>query len=141
MIWQTDEVRETLRMFESERLDIRTVTLGVNLLGCAAGDLPATCGRVEERLLAAGDGFVRTVEGVQADLGVPIVNKRVAVTPMALVLPGTGADSFVAAAQSLDRAGAALGVDYVAGFSALVAKGYTPADRVLIEVPTTQRIP
>ncbi len=133
MIWGSDEVRETLRMFEVEHLDIRTTTLGVNLLGCTTGNYDETCARIRERLLTVGDRLVPTADAVQADLGVPIINRRVSVTPMSLVLAGTGADNYVQAAVALDQAGADLGVDFVAGYSALVAKGYTPSDRVLIE--------
>lgn len=145
MIWGTDEVTEILRMFEVEHLDIRTTTLGVNLLGCATGDYDTTCARIRERMLTAGDRLVATADAIQADLGVPIINRRISVTPMSLVLAGTGADNYVKAAVALDEAGGDLGVDYVAGFSALVAKGYTPSDRVLIEsVPealsTTARV-
>ena len=145
MLWGSDEVTEIQRMFEVEHLDIRTTTLGVNLLGCPTGDYDSTCARIRERMLRAGDRLVATADSVQADLGVPIINRRISVTPMSLVLAGTGADSYVKAAVALDEAGGDLGVDYVAGYSALVAKGYTPSDRVLIEsVPealaTTARV-
>ena len=101
VIWGPDEVTEILRMFEVENLDIRTTTLGVNLLGCATGDYDETCARIRERMLTAGDRLVATADAVQADLGVPIINRRISITPMSLVLAGTGADNYVKAAVTL----------------------------------------
>lgn len=129
----SNEVFETLRMVEVEHLDIRTTTLGVSLLDLAGADagLPD---RIYRRLLERGGALVQVAKEVEQDLGVPIVNQRIAVTPIALVAAGGNAELFVDVARALDAAAADIGVDYVAGFSALVHKGSDQGDATLIEV-------
>lgn len=126
------EIFETLRMFEEHHLDIRTVTLGVNLLDCACSSVEETCERVIRKLLRVGHKLVPTVEDVARDLGIPIINKRISVTPISLVGASAGPKSFVPLALTLDKAAAALGVDFIAGFSAPVHHGITPADDALL---------
>ncbi len=123
---------DTLRMIEMENLDIRTVTLSLSLMDIAGADdgLPE---RVYRRVLEAAGNLVHTADAVQADLGVPIVNKRVAVTPVALVAGGGGTRLVIETARALDRAAAEVGIDYIAGFSALVHKGLTRGDRAFVE--------
>jgi uncharacterized protein (UPF0210 family) len=133
MIFDLEETRAILRMIETEHLDIRTVTLGISLRGCATEDLSRTCDRVYEHITRTGERLGGVVREVQAAFGVPIVNKRISVTPMALIGEPSGARSYVALAQALDRAAAELGIDYIAGFSALVEKGLTSGDAVLID--------
>src|SRR5688572_7609736 len=120
--WQIDEIQETLRMIESEHLDIRAVTLGVSLRDCASADLVSTCRRVRDKLLRSAERLVATVAQVQSDFAVLIVNKRVSVILCALVAEASGASSYVLLAETLDGAAEALGIDYIAGFSALVDK-------------------
>jgi len=132
MIWESDEVRETLRMIEAEHLDIRAVTMGISLRDCAGPDLDGTCGRIFDKILTLAQKLVPTVEAVQADFAVPITNKRISVTPIAMVAEASHARSFVPVAQTLDRAARELGIDYIGGFSALVEKGITPGDDTLI---------
>jgi uncharacterized protein (UPF0210 family) len=127
------EIFETLQMFEEHHLDIRTITLGVNLLDCASSSVQECCERVARKLLRVGQRLVPTVDQVARDLGIPIVNKRISVTPISLVGAAAGPKSFVPLALTLDRVGEELGVDFVAGFSAPVHRGCSPADQALLE--------
>src|SRR5436305_8886894 len=122
MLWDSEEIRSTLRMIEAEHLDIRTTTMGISLRDCASGDIGDTCRKIYEKITRRAERLVATAKEVQATFGVPITNKRIAVTPIALVAESTGAPSYVPIAETLDRAGEALGIDYVAGFSALIEK-------------------
>jgi uncharacterized protein (UPF0210 family) len=130
--FEASEVREVLRMIESESLDVRTVTLGVSLRDTAAETLERTCARIYEKLMRVAAQLVPTTAAVQADFAVPITTTRLSVTPIALVTEASRAPRVVPAALALDRAAAELGVDYVGGFSALVEKGFTSGDRALV---------
>lgn len=145
MYFESDDLRSTLRMIEAEHLDIRTVTLGISLRDCATEHMQSTCARVYEKIMRSAARLVPTARAVQAEYGVPITNKRISVTPIALVGEPTRADSYVPLAETLDRCAAELGIDYVAGFSAQVEKGMTPGDAVLIDsipeaLSTTKRV-
>ena len=145
MIWESEEVRATLRMIEAEHLDIRAVTMGISLRDCISESIESTCRRVYEKIVRSAERLVPTAQEVQAAFGVPITNKRISVTPIALIGEASRADSYVALAETLDRAGEALGIDYVAGFSALIEKGITPGDAVLLDsipeaLSTTARV-
>ncbi len=133
MIYESEELRETLRMIEAEHLDIRAVTMGISLRDCPTDDLHTTCGRVYEKITRSAERLVAVAGEVQGAFGVPITNKRISVTPIALVGEPTRAASYVPLAETLDRAGEELGIDYVAGFSAHVEKGITPGDAVLLD--------
>jgi uncharacterized protein (UPF0210 family) len=144
-LWESSEVREVLRMIESESLDVRAVTMGISLRDTAADTLDRTCARIYEKLVRVAERLVPTTAAVQADFAVPITNTRLSVTPLALVTEAARAPRVVAAAQALERAARELGVDYVGGFSALVEKGATAGDRALIEsipeaLATTERV-
>ena len=125
------EVLETLRMVEAEHLDIRTTTLGLSLLDLAGSDnqLP---NRVYDRITTLGQNLVKIATEVEDDLGVPIINKRVSVTPISMIVGGNP-DLAVEVAIALDRAAADIGIDYIAGYSALVHKGFTTGDTALID--------
>ncbi len=145
MIYESEELRETLRMIEAEHLDIRAVTMGISLRDCPTDDLHTTCARVYEKITRSAERLVSVAGEVQAAYGVPITNKRISVTPIALVGEPTRAASYVPLAATLERAGEELGIDYVAGFSAHVEKGMTPGDAVLLDsipeaLATTQRV-
>jgi uncharacterized protein (UPF0210 family) len=133
MAWDSGEVREILRMIENEHLDVRAVTMGISLRDTAAESLDRTCARVYDKLMRTASALVRTAQSVEADFAVPITNKRISVTPMALVTEPSRAPRVVQAALALDRAARELGVDYIGGFSALVEKGITAGDRALLE--------
>ncbi|HXU72530.1 MAG TPA: PFL family protein [Polyangia bacterium] len=144
-IWESEELRATLRMIEAEHLDIRAVTMGISLRDCATDDLHRTCQRVYDKVTRSARRLVSVAREVQDAYGVPITNKRISVTPIALVGEPTRAPSYVPLAETLDRAGAELGIDYVAGFSAHVEKGATPGDLVLLDsipeaLAVTQRV-
>jgi uncharacterized protein (UPF0210 family) len=144
-IWESEELRAILRMIEAEHLDIRAVTMGISLRDCATDDMERTCQRVYDKVTRSARRLVAVAREVQDAYGVPITNKRISVTPIALVGEPTRAASYVPLAATLDRAGAELGIDYVAGFSAHVEKGATPGDLVLLDsipeaLSTTQRV-
>jgi len=144
-IWESEELRATLRMIEAEHLDIRAVTMGISLRDCATDDLHRTCQRVYDKITRSARRLVDVAKEVEGAFGVPITNKRISVTPIALVGEPTRAASYVPLAETLDRAGGELGIDYVAGFSALVEKGATPGDLVLLDsipeaLSVTQRV-
>ncbi|HXI55133.1 MAG TPA: PFL family protein [Polyangia bacterium] len=131
--WESGEVREILRMIENESLDVRAVTMGISLRDTAAETLDRTCQRINEKVMRLGEKLVATAAAVEADFAVPITNKRISVTPLALVMEACRAPRLVAAAETLDRAARELGVDYIGGFSALVEKAMTPGDKALID--------
>ena len=126
------EILETIRMVDLETLDIRTTTLGISLRGCVRSTVSATADAVYERITSAGEKLVETANSVERDYGIPIVNKRVAVTPVALLGDAVDSDDLVPIAQAMDRAGGEIGIDYAGGFSALVHGGSSLGDRRLI---------
>ena len=127
-----EEILDTIQMVRTERLDIRTITIGVSLLDCVS-DSPETLRRnIYDKVTGRARGLRQVGSEIAQEFGMPIVNYRVAVTPISLVAGRTGPEAFVAIAETLDRAAAALGVDFIGGFSAPVEKGITPADAALI---------
>jgi uncharacterized protein (UPF0210 family) len=143
--FDASEVREVLRMIESESLDVRAVTMGVSLRDTAAETLERTSARIYEKLMRVAERLVPTTAAVHADFAVPITSTRLSVTPLALVTESARAGRVVPAAHALERAAAELGIDYIGGFSALVEKGITPGDRALLEsipeaLATTDRV-
>jgi len=127
------EILETVRMVELETLDIRTTTLGINLLDCADPDLESTCEKVYTKILHHARDLVATADSIASDYGVPIVNKRIAVTPISLVAAASGAEDLTPIARALDAAAKAVGVDFIGGFSSYVHKGFTYADKALFD--------
>ena len=128
------EVVETNKMILEENLDVRTITMGVSLLDCADASLARTCAKIEAKLRRLAGNLVKTGDEIGREFGVPIVNKRISVTPIALV--GAACckkpSDFVRIAKTLDRAAKTLGVNFIGGYSAVVSKGMTPADEMLI---------
>ena len=128
------EVIETNNMIEHEKLDVRTITMGISLLDCCDSDLEALNQKIYNKIISKAKNLVSTGEEISRDFGIPIVNKRVSVTPIALV--GGAAcktpDDFVTIARTLDRAAKEIGVNFIGGYSALVSKGMTPAEENLI---------
>lgn len=129
------EVNETNRMISGENLDVRTITLGISLLDCADADIDRLCDNIYQKIVCVAKDLVKTGEQIERDYGVPIVNKRISVTPISLVAGSTcrTTDDFVKIAKALDKAAKTTGVNFIGGFSALVQKGMTTADRLLIE--------
>lgn len=132
MIYKPEEVKETIRMVEAEHLDIRTVTMGICLLGCPAKDPETVAEYVYRRVTDNARNLRAAAQEVEDMYGVPIVNKRVSITPAALFLEGAPPESFLAAALAMDRAAVDCGIDYIAGFSALVQKGATSGAATLM---------
>ncbi len=128
------EVAETNAMIEKENLDVRTITMGISLLECADGNLDKTCDNIYKKIYESAKDLVRTGEEISHDYGIPIVNKRISVTPIALVGASCckETDDFVKIALTLDRAAKDTGVNFLGGYSALVSKGMTRADELLI---------
>lgn len=128
------EVNETNNMIEHEKLDVRTITMGISLLDCADSDLDALNEKIYKKITTLAKNLVATGKDIERDFGIPIVNKRISVTPIALV--GGAAcrtpEDFVTIAKTLDRAGKEVGVNFIGGYSALVSKGMTTADKNLI---------
>ncbi|MGN0833774.1 MAG: PFL family protein [Kiritimatiellia bacterium] len=128
------EVLETNRMILEENLDVRTITLGVSLLDCADASVKVTCDQIYAKLMRLAKDLVKTGDEIGREFGVPVVNKRISVTPVAIV--GAACcrkpSDFVRIAKTLDRAAKRLGVNFVGGYSAVVSKGMTPADELLI---------
>lgn len=133
MWFSADEVFETIKMFENESLDVRTVTLGISLGDCSHPDCAQTAQNIYDKICAKAEKLVETVNRVSSEYGIPIANKRIAVTPIAYVASPCKTDSFFPIAHMMDRAGAQVGVDYVAGFSAFVHKGIKSWDRILMD--------
>ncbi len=130
---RTDEILATIHMLHAEHLDVRTVTLGVNLNDCAGPEVDLICRKIGQKIARYAANLVPACEKVAAKYGVPITNKRLAISPAATLLAGHGAAAAMAIAQALDAATAAAGVDLVGGFTAYCEKGIAAADAVLID--------
>ena len=127
----TSEILQTLQMIDHQKLDVRTITMGISLFSCVSDDENALCTRIYDLITRRAENLVKVGRAIESEFGVPIVNKRISVTPVALV---TGAiKNPVRVARALDRAAKETGVDFIGGYSALVQKGITAADRRLIE--------
>ncbi len=126
------EILETIEMIDQQHLDVRTVTMGISLLDCCDSSAEAACRKIYDKITRSAKDLVRVGEEIEAEFGIPIVNKRISVTPIALVAAASEAADYVPFAKALDRAREATGVDFIGGFSALVQKGMTPADEKLI---------
>ena len=128
-----DDIRETNRMITENRLDVRTITMGISLRDCAHPNIDKFCQNVYEKITRSAEYLVRTGEDIETEFGIPIINRRISVTPIAIAADACQTDSFVPVAEALDRAAKAVGVNFIGGFSALVEKGMTHGDRVLID--------
>ena len=126
------EVKETMAMIADQHLDIRTITLGLNIRGCTHDDVDKVATKVYDRMTSAAADLVPTAEQLEREYGIPIVNKRIAVTPVAEICAAVKQDNLTPIAQAMDRAAKEVGVDFVGGFSALVHKGASAADNKLM---------
>ncbi|MEG0768934.1 MAG: PFL family protein [Ruthenibacterium sp.] len=132
----TNEILETIEMISNESLDVRTVTMGISLLDCADPDGKKACEKIYRKITTLAKDLVRTAEDISATYGMPIVNKRISVTPIAMLLASAPDADPVDYAKALDRAGKAVGVNFVGGYSALVHKGFSAGDeRLLRSIP------
>lgn len=133
MIFSPVEIQETVNMFLRYKLDVRAITMGISLRDCACENGKESRRRMREKILRYAGNLVETGRKIETELGVPIINKRIAVTPISLVAEPSDEDSYVEWAVTLDQIAKELEVDFIGGFSALVQKGITPGDRILSE--------
>ena len=127
-----NDIMQTLDMIDHQHLDIRTITMGISLLDCCDSDPQRACEKIYDKITTSAKDLVKTGEAIERELGIPIVNKRISVTPMALVAAASDTNDYVPFARALDKARAETGVNFLGGYSALVQKGMTPADEKLI---------
>ena len=127
-----ENILETIRMIQDNKLDVRTITMGISLLGCISEDGERMCTRIYDHITKEAEYLVKTGEDLERELGVPIINKRISVTPISLIGGASNLPNYVSIARALDQAAKAVGVNFIGGFSALVSKGYTEGDRKLI---------
>ena len=126
-----NDIMETITMIQNEHLDIRTTTMGISLLDCADSDISVSCNKVYDKICRRAEKLVSTGEAIEKKYGIPIVNKRISVTPIAMLLGASGGDP-VEYAKALDKAADQVGVNFIGGYSALVHKGFSPGDKDLI---------
>ena len=128
----SSEVMQTIEMFDRQNLDVRTITMGISLLDCADADPKAACQKIYDKICRRAEHLVSTGQDIEREFGIPIVNKRVSVTPISLVAAASQCNDYVPFAAALDRAAKTVGINFIGGFSALVQKGFTESDRKLI---------
>ncbi len=126
------QIIETLLMIEEEKLDIRTITLGISLFDCADEDGERARRKIYDKITRVADKLVATGNAIEKEFGIPVVNKRISITPMAMIAGASCDTNYCAFAHTLDRAAKTVGVDFIGGFSALVQKGYSQGDQRLI---------
>ncbi len=126
------DILETNRMITENNLDVRTITMGISLRDCAHPDINVTAQKIYDKITKKGENLVKVGEDLETELGVPIINKRVSVTPISIIGESCDANSYVPLAKALDAAGKAIGVNFIGGFTAQVDKGYTKGDKILI---------
>jgi hypothetical protein len=126
------DVLETNQMIQKNNLDVRTITMGISLRDCSSEDGARLCTKIYDKITKYGEKLVATGNAIGAEYGVPIINKRVSVTPISIVAENSDLKDYVSVARALDRAAKEIGIDFIGGFSALVESGYTPGDRKLI---------
>ena len=128
----SSEILQTINMIDQQHLDVRTVTMGINLLDCADRDIKLCCGRIYDKICAMADRLVETGCAIEREFGIPIVNKRISVSPISMVAAACDSEDYLPLALTLDRAAKAVGVNFIGGFSALSHKGFTKSDLRLI---------
>lgn len=144
-MYSINEVLETIRMVQEENLDIRTITMGISLRDCADANAAKACQRIYDKITTQAANLVKAGEEIEREYGIPIINKRISVTPISLVAESSDANNYTPFAEAMDRAAKEVGVNFIGGFSALVHKGFTKGDRILINsipeaLATTERV-
>ncbi|MBN2737577.1 MAG: PFL family protein [Spirochaetales bacterium] len=127
------EVLETIHMIQDQKLDIRTITMGISLRDCADSDEQRLCQKIYDKITRSAENLVKTGEDIELEFGIPIINKRISVTPIAIVAEACQGLDYFSVAQVMEKAACEVGVNFIGGFTALVHKGYTPGDRALIK--------
>ena len=130
----TQDILETIQMIREENLDIRTITMGISLYDCVSDDPDRLCGKIYDKITRTAEHLVKTGCDIEKDYGIPIVNKRVSVTPISLVGGDASPDTYLRSAHTLQRAATVVGINFIGGFSALVQKGMTKGAEALISV-------
>ena len=130
---ETRDILETINMIDNENLDVRTITMGISLLDCIDDDIDKACDKVYDKICRYAGNLVRTGEDIEAEYGIPIINKRISVTPIGMVAAPCQSRKVVKFAYALDKAAKELGVNFIGGYSALVQKGFASGDYALIE--------
>lgn len=126
-------ILETIKMIDEEQLDIRTITMGISLLDCIDPDGDKAREKIYNKIMSSAKDLLKVGKDIEREFGIPIVNKRVSVTPISIIAGATDENDYVKFAQTLDKAAEDLGIDFIGGFSALVQKGYTKGDKILIK--------
>lgn len=133
----SSEILQTIEMIDQQHLDVRTVTMGINLLDCADRDISVCCQKVYDKICIKAEKLVETGCAIEREFGIPIVNKRISVSPISLVAASCAAEDYTPLALTLDRAAKAVGVNFIGGFSALCHKGFTESDlRLVRSIPS-----
>ena len=127
-----DDIIETNEMITENKLDVRTITMGISLRDCAHPNMEQFCRNVYDKITKSAEFLVKTGEDIEAEYGIPIIHKRVSVTPIAIAADACKTDTYVPVAEAMDKAAKEIGVNFIGGFSALVEKGFTNGDRILI---------
>lgn len=127
-----DEILETINMINKENLDIRTITMGISLIDCMDSDIDKSCKKVYDKIYNKASRLVEVGSYLQKTYGIPIINKRVSVTPIAMLVGASGGDP-IKYAKTLDKVGKDIGIDFIGGYSALVQKGFSAGDLELIK--------
>ena len=130
---ETRDILETINMIDNENLDVRTITMGISLLDCIDEDIDKACTKVYDKICRSAKDLVRTGEDIEKEYGIPIINKRISVTPIGMVAAPCQSKRVVKFAHTLDKAAKELGVNFIGGYSALVQKGFASGDYALIE--------
>ncbi|CBA64722.1 cinserved hypothetical protein [Clostridioides difficile R20291] len=133
IIVNVGNILETIKMIDEEQLDIRTITMGISLLDCIDPDGDKAREKIYNKIMSSAKDLVKVGKDIEREFGIPIVNKRVSVTPISIIAGATDENDYVKFAQTLDKAAEDLGIDFIGGFSALVQKGYTKGDKILIK--------
>lgn len=129
---ETNQIFETIRMIEEEKLDIRTITMGISLLDCMDGNGEVARKKIYQKIVTKARDLVSVGEAIESEFGIPIINKRISVTPIAIIAGSSTDADYVEFAKTLDAAAKEVGVNFIGGYSALVQKGYTKGDEILI---------
>ena len=130
---ESEKILETIHMISDENLDVRTITMGISLLDCIDSDSDKACRKIYDKITTKAKDLVKVGEQIQEEYGIPIINKRVTVTPISLIAAASHDQDYVKYALTLDKAAHTLGIDFIGGYSALVQKGYQNGDKTLIK--------
>ncbi len=130
---KNNEILETISMIKEQNLDVRTITLGLSLMDCACEDVKVLSEKIYDKITKTAENLVKTGEDIEKRFGIPIINKRISVTPVSIVVASATCNSYLDIAKAMDKVAKEVGVDFIGGFSALVHKGFTESDLKLIK--------